>query len=677
MARELTSSRHEHYKRSPGCQFFLLLNQYEQGPTKKSGRGKGARTSKASRLSVQSATTAASNSTLLLDHPAEHDDSVMTATSVMTQGSTKRGRTKKATTARGKKTRAKKDEVVEVLEDPPEMQEEAPPPPKPARGRKRASDAIEDSVMTTTEAPAPKKRATRGRRSNTVDTSIVDHQHDVDVAETKPAPPAKAKGKKGRSSNTRNTRKASVASNVSITSIAEADDEHLLDDEALNRQLEADLDRPLSDDENIDADSDSERKKVPAKPKKATTKKGAATKQEETQNHHSMFDPTPAEVDEDDVDAELKALEAEMEVEPAEKLQVPKKGRKAGTRKVSKQTKKTQKPAPVEPEPEPKPDPEPELVPEIDEGVDVDELAEGHEESMMSNATVLNKRTSSIEPPKKKRGRPSKKASLAKAASEAATEPARLPSVAKSSPKIAHTDFAQSAQSQSQQGGTPSISPPPQVLGYPTLPTAQDEDEDEYEAQDQEQQRPATPEAPAASTSSAKQATISPSHSPQSSDAENQPPSSRPSNTTSRSSGARAALAPVAAAGTTTPVRSSPSKSSRGYHQSHNSNTLGNLQSSHPWIGVDLEMVFDNLDRENKENPAALTASRYLNGDGNGKGNADPLTSPEKRMTVEEWVHHNASQAEQKLRLECEATVSAFEREGTRAMMALEGLVIE
>lgn len=590
----------------------------------------------------------------------------MTTTSVMTQGSTKRGRTKKATTARGKKTRAKKDEVVEVLEDPPEIQEEAPPPPpKPTRGRKRASDAIEDSVMTAAEAPAPKKRATRGRRSNTVDTSIVDPQPDVDMTETKPVPISKAKGKKGRASNTRATRKNSAASNMSVVSVAEADDEHLMDDEELNRQLEADLDRPLSDDENIAADSDSERKKVPAKPKKAATKKGAAKKSQDTQSHHAMFDPSPAEVDEADVDAELKALEAEMEVDPPETLQVPKKGRKAGTRKVSKQTKKTQKPVPVEPEPEP----EPELVPEPD----ADELAEGHEESFMSNATVLNKRTSlSIEPPKKKRGRPSKKASLVKAtaaaesAAAAAAAASQVPAIVKSSPKTAtaHIDFAQP---EDQRGDTPTTSPPPRLLQQQrssspirsaTSPAAQEHDE---------LQRPTTPSAHVASTPSAKQATISPSQSPQSSDAENQPPSSRPSNA---GSSTRAALAPVAVA--TTPVRSSPSKSTNTTRK--NNTTIANLQSSHPWTSVDLDVVFDNLD---KENPAGLSKSLGVGGTGTGTSTVVDLATPEKRMTVEEWIHHNAGQAEQKLRRECEAMVSAFEREGGRAMVALEGLVVE
>lgn len=53
------------------------------------------------------------------------------------------------------------------------------------------------------------------------------------------------------------------------------------------------------------------------------------------------------------------------------------------------------------------------------------------------------------------------------------------------------------------------------------------------------------------------------------------------------------------------------------------------------------------------------------------------LSSPETRMTVEEWIHFNAGEAEKKLKHECEAMVTQFEREGTKAMNVLESLSIE
>ncbi|KAJ8126002.1 hypothetical protein O1611_g7635 [Lasiodiplodia mahajangana] len=228
----------EHYRRSPECPFFVLINQYKSvAAAKKKGRGKTARPSKAARLSTQSVATATSDATSLLEHPADHDDSVLTTTSVMTQGGTKRPRAKKATTAKGKKSRAKKDEVVEVLEDPPEDHPGDGQPEnreesihteteettrKAARGRKRTSAAVEDSVLTTAEAPPQKKRAARG--------------------------------------------------------------------------------------------------------------KTVSTKVEQPENDYAMFDPVPPEMDDAAVDAELEALQAEMEVEPTQTLNVPKKGRQAGTR---------------------------------------------------------------------------------------------------------------------------------------------------------------------------------------------------------------------------------------------------------------------------------------------------------------------------------------------------------
>ncbi|KAI0830997.1 hypothetical protein F5Y06DRAFT_281677 [Hypoxylon sp. FL0890] len=627
----------EHYKRSPDCQFFQLLDQYKQAPTKKKGRGKGVRASQSSRLSAQSvATTAASDVTSLLEHPADHEDSVMTTTSVMTQGGTKRSRAKKGTAGKGKKTRAKKEEPVEVLEDEPEAHEEVPPPPppKPTRGRKRASDPLEDSALTTAEAPAPKKRATRTRKTNTADVSVVEPEPDQEMPDADAAPKSKARGKKGKSTATRSKRKISAASTVSTTSQQE-DAAHMLDDEELDRQLQADLDRPLSDDENIAADSDSGRKKAPAKPKgkKAATKKSIALDQEEP-NDHAMFDPEPPRIDEAVVDAELKALEAEMEVDQPE-IQVPKKGRKGGPRKASKQTtKKAKEAGPVEREPQPQP-PQPDV-----EEATVDELAEGHDVSIVSNATIVRASLSSNAAPKK-RGRPSKKA----AGRNSDTQPDELAASKDSvetSSQAGHADPSDSAEKMP----VANSKVPSQATVAPSPPT--DKPLPPPPAELDEPRAPATPKAVISPAPAAKQAAVSPSQSPQSSNAENEPPSSKPSNTANSN---RVALAPVAV----TPVRTSPSKR----------NVLAGLKTTAPWTAVDVEIIFEDLDKENN-----LASAKFL------KSGAD-LTSPEKRMTVEEWIYHNAEEAQQKLKHECEAMVSAFEREGTRAMQALEGLIVD
>ncbi|PCH04013.1 Hypothetical protein PENO1_024650 [Penicillium occitanis (nom. inval.)] len=140
-----------------------------------------------------------------------------------------------------------------------------------------------------------------------------------------------------------------------------------------------------------------------------------------------------------------------------------------------------------------------------------------------------------------------------------------------------------------------------------------------------------------------------PSPSPQASDAENQPPSTRP----------RSARPPILSPSkppasrilaTTTP---SPLKRQEGY-----------LTSTRSWEPMDIEELLGSFfsDKENRD---------FTPDQGNIK---DILTSPEKKMTVEEWIYYNAKNGEERLRRECERLISIFEREGGRAMRALEGI---
>jgi hypothetical protein len=148
-----------------------------------------------------------------------------------------------------------------------------------------------------------------------------------------------------------------------------------------------------------------------------------------------------------------------------------------------------------------------------------------------------------------------------------------------------------------------------------------------------------------------------PSPSPQSSDAENAPPSTRPPST-------RPPLAPLSpsknqitrigvAPGTPRAAPLSPSK------------TGGGLKSDVPWTSVDVETVF------------ATSMPRAETGKENGFGAlGGDLTSPEKKMTVEEWINWNARKAEEELRAESERVVGVFEKEGGRALRVLEGIEV-
>ncbi|KAL8377963.1 hypothetical protein RB595_008583 [Gaeumannomyces hyphopodioides] len=673
----------EHFKRASGCPFFELINK-NPAPPKRVPKSRLPRGSKISRVSTQSAVTAASDVTSVADITADHEDSVMTMASVITTASKKTTRTRKAPASKARKTKAKKDEPVEIHEDvdAQDVDMPPPPPPKPARGRKRTSDAVEDSVLTNAEAPAPKKRATRTRGSQNPDASVVTiaSQADVEMPDADARPKATAARKRAGTTAKTKSRKASATSVMSTTSTAslhagEVDDE-------LERQLQADLDRPLTDEEELAGPSGLDSKKAPAdapktKGKKVATKKAPVREsQDEANADYAMFDPAPAEPNDASVDAELEALEVEVSAAPQPQgLAVPKKGRKPAARKVSKQAKKAKEPEPeleVEPEVEQsEPARKPSLAAhQIDDDAEVEVFHDASEVHESSTATVVQHEAP---PAKRGRGRPKKstasRASTSSQQSRLSTAP--VPEPKRSSLSTAEPNRGQepettkgsaaAAASKPRTAKAPvAVSPPPAQKPMPVPPLS---------ASRQLPPPPATP--------SAKQAALSPSQSPQSSDAENQPPSSRPAAGTVMK---KVVLAPSSTQQhhhydvTSTPVRggtASPSKRLQG-----NPRTIGGLQSTTPWTEVDLDLVFtehglDGDERDaNKENGLDSAAARFV-----AKGS--DLTSPEKRMTVEEWIYYNAGQAEKRLRQECEALVSSFEREGSRAMRVLEEIVVE
>ncbi len=384
---------------------------------------------------MQSVATAASDIASAADVTANPDDSVLTTTSIMSKKST---RGKKATAAKGRKTRTKKDDVVEIHEDEPEDVEMAPPPPKPARGRKRTSAEIEDPVAANAEAPATKKRVVGAKGGIAADTSIVTTATSQDVEMTEAAPSRPAAGKKN--AKTRKASQASIRSQASTASLRA----QMSEEAEIERQLQAELDAPLTDDENLAVDSDSERKKTTARgrPKKGTTtRKASAQKPKPQLDGYAMFDPTPVEQDDADVDAELKALEAEVEAEsaqPMETLDIPKKGRKTGTRKASKQTKKAKEPIPPsdpidDPVPEAATAPAPEPARELPGEVLIE--SKHGEDPDSSTATVINRPAAPRESIEKRgRGRPPKNSTSSQP--RGSLETAKVPQVAPQAPAV-------------------------------------------------------------------------------------------------------------------------------------------------------------------------------------------------------------------------------------------------
>ncbi|KAK4144553.1 uncharacterized protein C8A04DRAFT_11443 [Dichotomopilus funicola] len=594
----------EHYRREPNCLFFALSNQY---PAQKKGRTKAGRTSKASsRLSVQSVATVATTASDLAstaDITADHDDSVMTTASTMTQNGKKTAKGRKATAGKARNTKTKKEEASEAPED------NALEPPRPAsRGQKRASDAMEDVGTTNAEAPAPKKRATRGRASAATDNSYAADTEMIDVPTQQPV------GKKKRASSTKATRKVSDASARSQASAASLRDD-LPDDDELDRQLEADLERYQSASEDVVEQPAPAHARGKGRPKKASTvRKASAQKKKGQSESFVMFDPTPMVPDEAEIEADLEALQAEMEPEreppvKEDTLVVPKKGRKPGTRKVSKQAKKPKEPGP-EPEPTAEEEPGHTSIHASEEShAAVDPEPAGDLD--VSTGTVITKPAARPSLEKRKRGRPSKKSNASQVSVEA-TEEQRY---ADAPEQI--TDDLESMDS----GKPPARKSTPENLPKKAVP---------------------------------------------SSEAEHHYPSLQPAASVIPK---RVALAPLYTAGSQTPQRNimgSPSKR----------NAVAGLQSSHPWHPADLDLIFSS-------SPIKSPYSRNDDSASSSKSVAAllrrgaELTSPEKKMTVEQWIYHNAGLAEQKLKRECEAMVAAFEAEGERAMTVLEGLVVE
>lgn len=150
------------------------------------------------------------------------------------------------------------------------------------------------------------------------------------------------------------------------------------------------------------------------------------------------------------------------------------------------------------------------------------------------------------------------------------------------------------------------------------------------------------------------QTTPRPAASPQSSDAENQPPSSRPS-----SIRPPLLISPAQKLQTTRiPLTATPSNSP-------SKRNISRLQSSIPWSAIDYDKIFLGSPAD-KDNP--FLSKPATNGEIVG------LTSPEKKLSLEEWIQFNAQRGEDHLRSECERVIGKFEGEGVRALKTLEGI---
>jgi hypothetical protein len=160
-----------------------------------------------------------------------------------------------------------------------------------------------------------------------------------------------------------------------------------------------------------------------------------------------------------------------------------------------------------------------------------------------------------------------------------------------------------------------------------------------------------------------------PAESPQSSDAENRPPSSRPGLHGPRLDD----ISPLRAALHSTP-KTSPRK---GGH------VVSRLRTDFAWSAADLENIFlTSPTKAGANEKAAYGVDPDVNLNDLGKealasvvGSVrENMSSEEKGMTVEQWVRWNAQRGEEELKAKCEAMVTIFERQGAKAQRALDGI---
>ncbi|KAL8865519.1 MAG: hypothetical protein Q9174_006840, partial [Haloplaca sp. 1 TL-2023] len=251
----------EHERRSSECPFFALSTT-----NKKAGRGRKSRASKASRMSTQSNITTLSENMSMMDVNGDDMQSLKDNTEIVNESqdiktTKKGGRSKKAAAKSNRKgSTAQQDEMVvgsSFVQPEDDIEVGVDSGPVHEKGnKKRTSDAMDidnDPSVIQTNPPPSKRRATRSSilRATRAPISTLEFGSGespavVEISQnSSPPPPIPKVQKGGRKRASTTTRKASAASTASKASLRAT----VPDDEEVDAALEADLDRPLTDDE--------------------------------------------------------------------------------------------------------------------------------------------------------------------------------------------------------------------------------------------------------------------------------------------------------------------------------------------------------------------------------------------------------------------------------------------
>ncbi|KAJ5575355.1 hypothetical protein N7450_009254 [Penicillium hetheringtonii] len=699
----------EHFRRSSDCSFFVFArNNTKKGKTI---RGKRGRPSKASsRLSTQSVVTTTSEA------PEMYADTDMDASdmdqSIMSQASTKPKPLKRGRKPKAKSAKAKEEEVgsqMDVDNVQPESDPEPPKPKRAGRGKKRASEELNheetESVLVQEReqfpgAEPPSKRRVTARSSSVSRSYDYEPQdHDMqDSASVNEAPQEKTskRGRKPKKTGPK-SRKASDMSAASKSSVKERLPSGSEIDAAIEAGLEADPHDPAA----AVPESEQEPEFEPAPPVSKKSKTSKKSKNTEKAAVSPELDDQPAELPQTENYEETGAMIEDIE-EPAPKTKSTKSSKKKGSKKSQKEeTMKTEKQSfrdsvePTEID---------DYEPEDERHSPVASINQGSESEEKPVTKKSSKKDSSKKNEKSKKSKKSKK-ELSSPEPEVEAEPEPEPELEHDSepepepqPELEsemdrelhseadrdppHDPFDMRSPSMSvDEFGTPGDMPDQvEMIPSPHPPSSehrkgrtpvppkttkrfsdipQEEHLAESFSESQNSRGKETQESKSQRTSKSSNRAVSPlpprqrtpSFSPQSSDAENRPPSSRPSTSQNYSvTPKQQTTRDLAVAATPSPSKRNPNAGFPG--------------SSHPWTPIDIDEILygEPSDKENADLSGLF------------KGIKAGLTSPEKKMSVEQWIMWNAKNGEERLKRECERLVSQFEKEGGRAMQRLEAI---
>lgn len=735
----------EHQRRSPDCVFFTLSTTAKV----KAGRSKKGRASKASRTSTQSNFTTVSEGISVAETDVNGDDNIMSVVEPANaaksgKGAKKGAKTRKpATKSKGQASKAVEEntQIASSFLEPEDADfevkvETAPPQGKGNKKRKSNGMSTTNDMSNHAEGhnqeeesqEQPRKRRATRTRGSTAQTRNApspspQEEHDLDIgmtdAEAIPPPVSsqgQRKGKGGKKRGSSNVRKASIASTASKASLRAT----MPPDKEIDAALEAELDRPLTDEEGdleppVMTESKGRRltrtkpgsRKATASvaPTRRTTRASTVTVDDSTMQ--DTYPSLPDAAEEADVPTlETNELEASVHDSPDPSLR-PKQLKRTSTGKALEEykapEKEVEKPEKVMASAEDKKDEEAPMTESqqprsrlasrqlpardarasnISSSFEAMDLASDINSSRLDIQTAQDDsrhetNTNAVKKARTKRGSKKAPAKKAKGGKKTALTSGNIEHIV---PPVVdgvlpeeqgiHTgpvdDHAGSVESVSVEVEEPKEHrKPSRASAKPgktkkTLPEPEAFVRERSAAPSMDQPSilaEAEIARPSPQPLSA-HSTPMPAPSTQSSDAENQPPSSRPSKirpplSMQSPSKSQISRVPLAA---TTPV-SSPLRSS-----------ISKLQTTFPWTAIEMEHVFEGTPTADKENsPFAFREA--------GKSAKNLLTSPEKKLTVEQWIQCNAQRGEEKLRNECERLVGKFEDQGVRALRVLEGIV--